>query len=407
MDRGPVGRHPSRIEMVTKCLPLMDCLRRWQELPSREAHGFFAPGRANLLGAHMDYNGGAVMPVALSKGTYAVAGLRDDGILHLESAQFPGEVLELPLSELRPQREPGAWSAYVEGGLWTAMERWGPLPGLDLILHADLPMAKGLSSSASVECLAVQVVARLLGLEPDTDLMIHLAHAAETKYVGVRCGILDQTAIFLGRADTVLHFDCLELTREHVPLDRREARIAIMDTGVARELASSAFNQRVSECTRALVLLQEHLPGITCLRDVTLADLERLERYLPPVLQNRARHVVEEFARTDFGADALRLGNVADFGACMTKAHASLRDLFEVSTPELDALVQAATEVDGCYGGRLTGAGFGGCVAAIVHPEAATAFEQHVIAQYAEATGRQTEVQWFDPAGGPRELDLP
>ncbi|MGB0685134.1 MAG: galactokinase [Planctomycetota bacterium] len=391
--------------MVTTSLPLADCLRRWRELPSSEAHAFFAPGRANLLGAHMDYNGGAVMPVALSKGTYAVAGLRDDGRIHLQSAQFPDEAVEFALDELRPGRTKG-WSAYVEGGLWAAMERFGALPGLDLVLHADLPMAKGLSSSASVECLAVQAVARLHGIEPEVDLMIHLAHAAETQYVGVRCGILDQTAIFLGQPDTVLHFDCLELTREHVPLDRCEARIAIMDTGVARELASSAFNQRVAECTRALSVLQEHLPGITCLRDVPQDDLARLQEHLPPVLQSRARHVVEEFARTMRGADALRRGDVAGFGACMTQAHASLRDQYAVSTPELDVMVAAATSVDGCYGARLTGAGFGGCVVAVVHPDHGEAFERHVVRAYQDATGRLTEVQWFDPAGGPREIAL-
>jgi len=396
--------------MLTKCLPLQDCLRRWQELPTAagaaaEPHAFFAPGRANLLGAHMDYNGGAVMPVALSKGTYAVAGLRQDGLLHLQSAQFPGEVVELPLAELRPRLRSG-WSAYVEGGLWAAMERWGALPGLNLILHADLPMAKGLSSSASVECLAVQVVAKLHRLQPDVDLMIKLAHAAETIYVGVRCGILDQTAIFLGQEDTVLHFDCLELTREHVPLDGKQARIAIMDTGVARELASSAFNQRVGECTKALGILQEHLPGITCLRDVSPAHLSDLQQHLPPVLRSRAQHVVEEFARTESGAQALRQGDIAGFGDCMTAAHESLREHYEVSTPELDALVHASVAVDGCYGARLTGAGFGGCVAALVHPQAQASFEQAVLPAYLQATGRPTEVQWFAPAGGPREISL-
>jgi galactokinase len=239
--------------MSTKSRPLDLCLERFRAVSKAEAHAFFAPGRANLMGAHMDYNGGVVMPVALSKGTYALAGLRQDGMLRLESMQFPGEVVEVPLAELAPGRTKG-WSSYVEGGLWTAMQRWGQLPGLDLILNADLPMAKGLSSSASVECVGVLLVAKLLGITADIDEMIHLAHSAETQYVGVRCGILDQTAIFLGEANSILRFDCLELTREHMPLDSTEASIAILDTGVARELASSAFNQRVAECTRACVM---------------------------------------------------------------------------------------------------------------------------------------------------------
>lgn len=391
--------------MPTKSRPLELCLERFRAYSSAPARAFFAPGRANLLGAHMDYNGGSVMPVALSKGTYAVAGLREDGMLHLESAQFPGEVVERPLAELQPGGTRG-WSSYVEGGLWTAMERWGPLPGLDLFLHADLPMAKGLSSSASVECAAVLLVAKLLGVQTHADEMIHLAHAAETRYVGVRCGILDQTAIFLGEPDSILLFDCLELTREHVPLDGRQARIAVMDTGVARELASSAFNQRVAECTKALAIFQEQLPGVTCLRDVSRADFQRHQDRLPPALARRAQHVLAEVERTDRGSEALRKGDIATFGACMTAAHDSLRDLFEVSTPELDVMVEAATSVDGCYGARLTGAGFGGCAVALVHPAAREQFESKVVARYAEQTGRSTEVQWFAPAGGPRELDL-
>ncbi|MCP4092770.1 MAG: galactokinase [Planctomycetes bacterium] len=391
--------------MSTKSRPLDLCLERFRAVSKAEAHAFFAPGRANLMGAHMDYNGGVVMPVALSKGTYALAGLRQDGMLRLESMQFPGEVVEVPLAELKPGRTDG-WSSYVEGGLWIAMQRWGQLPGLDLILNADLPMAKGLSSSASVECVGVLLVAKLLGIKADVDEMIHLAHGAETQYVGVRCGILDQTAIFLGEANSILRFDCLELSREHMPLDSAEASIAICDTGVARELASSAFNQRVAECTRALTIFQEQIPGVTCLRDVSHEEFERHIDLLAPALARRAQHVIDEVQRTREGSAALRRGEVAGFGAQMTAAHVSLRDLYEVSSPELDAMVEASVEVDGCYGSRLTGAGFGGCTAALVHPAAQAEFEKHVTQRYAEVTGRTTNIQWFAPAGGPVEIEV-
>ena len=370
-----------------------------------KARAFFAPGRANLLGAHLDYNGGCVMPVALSKGTYAVAALRADGLLVAESEQFPGERVEVPLRELAPGRTQG-WSAYLEGALWTAQEAWGRLPGIELQVAADLPMAKGLSSSASIECVVVRAVADLLGARTGEDELIRLAHAAETRYVGVRCGILDQTAIFLGREDSVLHFDCTELTREHLPLDGRKALVAVVDTGTARGLAASAFNQRVAECTRALAMLQEIMPGVACLRDVRRADFERSASSLPVVLQHRVQHVIDEQERTDRGAAALRRGDLAEFGAMMTAAHDSLRDLYEVSTPELDALVSAAVSVPGCYGSRLTGAGFGGCVVALVHPAARAEFDARVPRAYREFCGRDTEVMWFAPAGGPRELPL-
>ena len=366
---------------------------------------FFAPGRANLLGAHLDYNGGCVMPVALSKGTYALIAPRQDGLMVAESEQFPGERVEVPLRELTPGRT-RSWSAYLEGALWTAQEAWGALPGLELQLAADLPMAKGLSSSASVECVVVRAIADLLGVEAHADELIRLAHAAETRYVGVRCGILDQTAIFLGRENAVLHFDCTELTREHLPLDAREALVAVMDTGSARGLASSAFNQRVAECTRALAIAQEEVPGVACLRDLRREDYQRCEARLPELLQRRVRHVIDEQERTERGAEALRRGDLAGFGAMMSAAHRSLRELYEVSTPELDALVAAATSVPGCYGSRLTGAGFGGCAVALVRPSAREEFEQRVPRDYREVCGRDTEVMWFTPAGGPRELSL-
>ena len=366
---------------------------------------FFAPGRANLLGAHLDYNGGCVMPVGLSRGTCMAVSLRDDGMLRLRSAQFPGEGLELPLDQLRPRRTRG-WTAYFEGALHEAMNAWGSLPGLEVALCADLPMAKGLSSSASLECVVVLAVAHLLEAEPTVDEMISLAHAAETDYVGVRCGILDQAAILLARENSLLLFDCLELTREHLPLDASRARIGVVDSGVQRELATSAFNQRVAECTQALAQLQETVPGITCLRDVSEAELEENRDRLPPVLARRVEHVVREVQRTALGAAALRRGDLAGFGAAMTAAHASLRDLYEVSTPELDVLADAATTVEGCYGARLTGAGFGGCIAALVHPDAMTAFEARVDEEYRRATGRSAEVQWFRPSGGPCELGV-
>jgi galactokinase len=182
--------------------------------------------------------------------------------------------------------------------------------------------------------------------------------------------------------------------------------VAILDTGVARELAASAFNQRVAECTRALAMFQEKLPGVTCLRDVNREQYELHVDLLEPTLARRSLHVIEEVQRTRDGAAALRAGDLAGFGAAMTAAHLSLRDLYEVSTPELDAMVEAATAVDGCYGARLTGAGFGGCVAALVHPGAHAEFERHVVRRYAEVTGRGTEVQWFSPAGGPLELEV-
>lgn len=366
---------------------------------------FFAPGRANLLGAHVDYNGGLVMPVALSKGTCAAFAARAGGLLRLRSSNFPDQPVDVPLAELRPGRTQG-WSAYVEGALWCSQRAWGPFPGLDVAVCADLPMAKGLSSSASIEAVAVYAAAHLLGRAPDPDEMIRHAHEAENVYVGVRCGILDQAAIILARENSLLYLDCLELTREHLPLDGARVRIGIIDSGVQRNLATSAFNQRVAECTRALAIIQEQVPGITCLRDVHRSTYEALQDLLPPVLQRRVQHVIGETERTQAGAAALRRGDLAAFGQLVSRTHLSLKELYEVSTPELDALALAAQAVPGCYGARLTGAGFGGCVVALVQPGACDDFGRRVPAAYKEATGRETEVMWFTPAGGPSEVAI-
>ena len=364
---------------------------------------FFAPGRANLLGAHMDYNGGVVMPVALSKGTYVFAALRKDNILRISSQQFGGEVIEMTIRDLHLQRAKG-WASYIEGALWATHQRWQCLGGLDIHVDSNLPIAKGLSSSASVVSAVVKAVASLFDIDTDCDEMIHLAHLAENRYVGVRCGVLDQTAVFLGQKDSILMFDCLELTIDHVPLDSAVAEIAIIDSQISRELASSEFNLRVAECTRSLFTMQKHVPELTCLRELTDNQFNKYKDKLSIVEQKRTRHVINEVQRTHRGAKALLANNIADFGDCMTEAHYSLRDLLEVSTDELDAIVKAATDVDGCYGARLTGAGFGGCVAGLVHPQAKAAFEKHVCEAYKQQTNIQTSVQWFSPSGGVREI---
>jgi len=364
---------------------------------------FFAPGRANLLGAHMDYNGGVVMPVALSRGTIMAVRPRSDRKLRMCSAQFGGELVELDLADLKVKRTKN-WSAYAEGAIYCAEQAWGKLPGLDIAFCANLPMGRGLSSSASIECVVVFGLAHLLGINTDPDEIIRLAHRAENEYVGVRCGILDQAAISLAKPNTMLLMDCLEFTREHLPLPAGEASIAIVDSGVQRELGSTAFNQRVIECTQALAILQENLPGVTCLRDVTQQNFIDGKDRLSPILQRRVEHVVSEVERTNLGSRALRDGDLPSFGKCMTGAHESLRINYEVSTPELDCLVAAAVGVDGCYGARLTGAGFGGCIVALVHPSAQTQFSECVTKIYREQQGRETRVQWFQPAGGTTRL---
>ena len=391
-----MGGHLSLLE-ATRAL-------RGEELPGA-ARAFFAPGRANLLGAHLDYNGGTVMPVALSKGTCAILVPRSDRQLRFRSANFPGQDVELSLDDLRPGRAE-VWSAYLEGAIYLAREQWGEVPGLDVYVDADLPMARGLSSSASVQCVSLFGLAHLLGHEVDAQELIALAHRAETEYVGVQCGVLDPMAIFLGQPDCIMQYDCFAQTVEHLPMPADEVAIAIMDSGVKRELAGSAFNDRVQECASSFEILREQIPELGCLAHLTREQFEEHRERLSEVQQKRTEHVVSEVARTEQASAGLRAGRLDVFGAAMTAAHGSLRRLYEVSVPELDALVEAAVQVDGCYGSRLTGAGFGGCSVAILNPAAIETFSEEVPRRYREATGRETEVMIFRPAGGPAEWPL-
>jgi galactokinase len=391
-----MGSHFSLLE-ATQAL-------RGAALPNT-ARAFFAPGRANLLGAHLDYSGGCVMPVALSKGTCAILVPRSDDRLRMCSAKFPGQEVELALSELRPHRA-AVWSAYLEGAVYMARERWGAVPGLDIYVDADLPMARGLSSSASVQSAALFGLARLLGREAPVSELIELANRSEAEYVGVQCGPLDPTAIFLGKQDCILHYDCSDGSFHHLPMPAERVAIAVMDSGVKRELAGSAFNQRVQECASSLQQLQSALPHLAHLAQLSSEELEAHRDLLDPVQQLRCEHVVSEVARTKQASDGLRAGRLDVFGEAMTQAHVSLRELYEVSTPELDALVEAAVAVPGCYGSRLTGAGFGGCTVAILDPDSVDEFRASIPRAYRKATSRETEVMIFRPTGGPEEWSL-
>jgi len=369
------------------------------------ARAFFAPGRANLLGAHLDYNGGCVMPVTVSKGTCILLQPRSDRRIVIQSSNFRGEAIDLHLDELRPGRA-STWSAYIEGAFYMAKERWPELPGMDVFVGADLPMARGLSSSSSVQCAALFGLAKLLNAPIATDELIRLAHRSEIEYVGVQSGPLDPTAIFLGKPDTILHYDCWTKQHENLPLPAEEVAIAVMDSGVERELASSSFNERVAECASAFEVFRSVDPALRCMRDVTPELLGSESHRLSPATAKRAQHVVSEVARTERAVELLRQGELAGFGAAMSEAHQSLRDFYEVSTPELDVLVQAACSVEACYGSRLTGAGFGGCTVALLHPSAMDEFAKVVPASYKERTGRATQVMFFRPAGGPEEWPL-
>jgi galactokinase len=373
-----------------------------QRFGSPRPRQFFAPGRVNLMGAHLDYNGGPVMPLAIDRGTFVALRARADRRLRFAST-FSTESLEADLDELPPARS-GSWWDYPLGVLREVPVN-AAASGLDVLFGGNLAVGAGLSSSASICVGTAMALSEVWGLDLDPMARVRAALRAEREFVGVRCGIMDPFAIGLAKQGSLLWLDCKDESTLHLPLDFERVSLVVADSGVRRELAAGFFNQRVDECRRALEILKEAQPDAACLRDVLPETLEARRGALAEVLERRASHVVGEVARTFEARDALLEDRPGDFGERMTRAHESLRDLFEVSCVELDCLVETAVAQEGVLGGRLTGAGFGGCAVILVRRGA----EEGLVARLGEVFrarfGRETAVEVYAADRGPREIE--
>ena len=332
-------------------------------LTGRPPEGIWsAPGRVNLIGEHTDYNDGFVLPFALPVRTAVAAARRSDGRLTVRSLQRPGEVADLPVGALRPGH-PGGSAAYVAGVAWALRAAGHSVGGLDLMIDGAVPAGSGLSSSAAIECATALAATALSGIRLPLANLARLAQRAENDFVGVPCGMMDQMASMLARGGHALFLDTRTGAVEHVPLDPAASDhvLLVIDTRVHHELADSAYADRFASCARAARLL-----GVTALRDVPQAGLPDALASLAaaPVLARRVRHVVTENARVLATVELLRAGRLAEIGPLLTASHASLRDDFEVSAPELDTAVAAALST-GALGARMTGGGFGGSAIAL------------------------------------------
>ncbi len=358
-----------------------------------------APGRVNLLGEHVDYNDGWVLPVAIDRATYVAFGPADADSCEVSAADF-GQQARFSFADSMARRmDIPEWARYPAGVAWSLGAKGLKIEGLQAVIASQVPRGAGLSSSASVE-LAFAVAWQSLGgwrLKP-MDMAL-TCQRAENEFVGVKCGIMDQATSACGEAGRLLVLDCRSLTYQTLALPA-EAAIIIADTGVRHSLSTSAYNSRRAACEEAVARLKGNLPGITALRDVRLADFNRLSSTLPDEVQRRARHVVEEIERTRQAMDMLGSGDLGAFGRLMNESHASLRDLYEVSCPELDAMAHIAQSLKGCYGARLTGAGFGGCTVNLVERRGAAAFTQDLGRGYAAETGQRAEIYVCSAAAG-------
>jgi galactokinase len=335
---------------------------RFQQAPTLLAVG---PGRVNLIGEHTDYNDGFVLPVAIKRDIRIALRPRADRQVKVFSLEY-GDWYEFSLDDLHYDQDL-LWTNYVQGVAWALQELGISLRGFDGLISGNVPRASGLSSSAALEvATAIAFLAASNQSSALDGVKIALAaQRAENKFVGVNCGIMDQYISVLGQEGQALLIDCRSLEYKLIPVPK-EAALVIGNTKASRSLASSAYNERRRQCEEGVAILQGVLPAVRALRDVTSAQLETHKGLLSETVYRRCRHVVSENERVLQAVEALTTSDLTTMGQLMNASHTSLRDDYEVSSPALDAMVEAMCSVNGVYGARLTGAGFGGCAVALV-----------------------------------------
>jgi galactokinase len=366
-----------------------------------------APGRVNLIGEHTDYNDGFVMPVAIDLRTTVAVAPRTDRRLQLHSLNF-GESVEFALPE--PGEQPvrtqpmGHWSDYV-CGVAVTIERAGyRLHGADLLIYGAVPIGSGLSSSAALEVAAGLALLESVGHTLPGSELARLCQRAENDYVGMRCGIMDQFTSSCGRAGYAILLDCRSL--EHRLLAVPDVQVVVCNTMIRHRLAGGEYNRRRAECEEALRLLRDAVPDLGALRDVSLELLHSQRQRMPQAVYRRALHVVSENQRVLEAAAALDRRDLGTFGRLLGESHRSLRDDFEVSCDELDLMVHLAAGVEGVFGARMTGGGFGGCTVNLVRTDCVDSFGRLITDGYRRATSLTPEIYVCRAADGAGRVDL-
>lgn len=366
---------------------------------------FFAPGRVNLIGEHTDYNGGHVFPCALSIGTTAIVRKRSDRMIQFYSTNFPNlGVIKISLDNL-VYDQGDDWANYPKGVIAILAQHGYKLDsGFDVLYEGAIPNGAGLSSSASIEVVTAIMINELYSFAIDRISLVKMCQQAENEFIGVSCGIMDQFAIGMGKEKHAILLDCDTLDYTYSPLDLEDASLIIANTNKRRGLADSKYNERRGECERALKDLQEEL-DIRSLGELTKEEFDANAHFIKQDIDRlRAKHAVYENARTIMAVKKLQEGDIAGFGQLMNASHVSLRDDYEVTGKELDALVEAAWEQEGVIGSRMTGAGFGGCTISIVNNKYIDAFIETVGAKYEEQTGLKADFYVVQVGDGAKEM---
>ena len=390
---------------------LMDRILAFSPGHPGELRAYFAPGRVNLIGEHTDYNGGYVLPAALTMGTWLVVRPRADRRFRFATT-FSDRVVEVSADDVRFRPEQD-FANYPLGVIDVLRRRGVEAPGMDLFFFGNLPVGAGLSSSASVEVVTAFAINDLTGAGLDREWLAVIAQQAENEFVGVNCGVMDQFSVAMGKKDMALSLNCLTLAYELVPVHSEGYRLVIANSNVPRKLSGSKYNERRAECEAALAVVKRRFPEVQALAEVDPSGWPEIESLLrtegargfdTEVIVRRARHVVMESHRAQEAARLLTDGNIEAFGELMNASHRSLRDDYEVTGEALDALVEAAWSAEGCIGSRMTGAGFGGCTVSLVREDAVEAFTRHVEEVYERATGRRPSFYVTDIGDGVHAL---
>lgn len=373
---------------------------------STSLRGFFSPGRVNLIGEHIDYNGGMVMPFALTVGNTGVISLREDQIIHFFSANFEKQgMVQSSLSSLEYKAEDG-WANYAKGIIKLLIDEGYPITrGFDISILGNLPVGAGLSSSASIEALVIEMMNVVFNLQISRVQMALFSQKVENEYIHVHCGIMDQFIILNGRKDHAIYLNTNTLAFLYAPIVLDDYEIVICNSMVKRGLAGSKYNERRAECDAALKVFQKNL-DVQSLCDVTLDQwLEWSPSLKNDILLKRSRHVITENHRTALTFDALQKNDIQTVGKYLYESHVSLRDDYEVSCKELDLLVELAMQ-NHSIGSRMTGAGFGGCTVNIVPKKAMNAFIANVKIGYLHETGIEPEIIVARVSDGTKEMDI-
>lgn len=364
-----------------------------------------APGRVNLIGEHTDYNHGYVLPMAIDRDTVIAARPRADNILRIYAANLDDWAECLVGEWERSDEHP--WCDYIAGVGLEVDQLGKPVRGADMLVVGDVPIGAGLSSSASVEMAALAMFEALGDFALQPAEAAALGQRVENDFLGVSSGIMDQFVVRAAQSGNALFLDCRSLEYEQVPVGLKNAVFVIADTGVARGLAGSAYNDRVRECAEAVRILQTKTGRMgTHLRDFDHTDLERVQADMPEAILRRARHVISENVRTQEACAALRSGDAVQLGALFNASDRSLREDYAVTCRELDAMTAIARSLTGCYGSRMTGAGFGGCTVHLVESERVEAFCEGLLAAYQDQFSRQCTSFACRPQGGAEVFHL-